>query len=80
MGGETQLKLPGEWQIIDIIRQIQSPYTVSHKKDPSPITIITFNYPCLPREGITVTIRPLSNGIDRAVDAIKNPVTKFTRA
>ena len=80
MGGETQLKLLGEWQIIDIIRQIHSPYTVSYKRDPHPLTIITFNYPCLPRESITVKVRELPNGIDRAVDALKKPVTKIVKS
>ena len=78
IGGETQLKLPGDWQVVDVIRQIQSPYQVSHRADPSPLTIITFNYPCLPREGIIVKVKETTNGIERAQDAIKTD-TKITK-
>jgi len=79
IGGETQLKLPGEYQVIEIVRQIQSPYTVVHTKDPIPTTIITFNYPCLPREVISVKVREPLNGIDRAIYTIKNSITKLTK-
>jgi hypothetical protein len=79
IGGEIQLKLPGNWQIIDIIRQIHSPYTVSHKSDPKQVTVITFDYPCMPRENITVKVRELANGIERAQDVISDPLKKYTK-
>jgi hypothetical protein len=83
-GGEISLRMQGKWYIREIIRQVTSPYTVKHErmKDADGndlfdnpwtwLTIITFDYPCLPREQITVRLSHSQNGIERAASTIKN--------
>ena len=79
-GGEISLTMRGKWYIVEIIRQVTSPYHVKYEKSGNDFelepwdwnTIVTFDYPCLPREQITVRLSLQQNGIERAAQTIKN--------